>query len=97
MSPIRFSVSKCHAYTVILILLLGVIIPTCSCYTKKKLVCIIIAAPSSYQPSSYSKYIKLNIYLFICSCLMSNAVLIKVYVDYCRGIDIKNLQGEYER
>ena len=94
---IKFLVFEYYAYIVALILLLSIIMPMCSCYTKKKLVCIIIAAPSSYQPSSYSKYIKLNIYLFICSCLMSNAVLIKIYTDYCRGIDTKNLQSEHER
>ena len=38
--------------------------PTYSYYTKKKLVYIIIIAPSGRQPSSYSKYIKLNIYSF---------------------------------
>ena len=35
--------------------------------------------------------------VFICSCLTSNAVLIKVHADYCRGIDTENLQGEYKR
>ena len=63
---IRFLVSKYRAYTVILILSLGVIIPIYFCYIKKKLVYIIIAVPSNYQPSSYFKYIKLNIY-FSCN------------------------------
>ena len=59
---IKSSVSKCCVYIITLILSLGVIIPIYSYYTEKKLVCIIIAAPSGYQPSSYSKYTKLNIY-----------------------------------
>jgi hypothetical protein len=29
--------------------------------------------------------------IIIDSCLTSNAVPIKVYIDYCRNIDIKNL------
>ena len=59
---IRFIASECHAYIVILILLLGVIMPIYFYYAKKKLVYITIAALSSYQPSFYSKCIKLNIY-----------------------------------
>ena len=57
---IRSLVSKCYTYIVILILLLSVIIPLYSCCAKKELVYIIITAPFSHQPSSYSKYIKLN-------------------------------------
>ena len=49
---------KHRAYTVTLILSLGVIMPIYSCYTKKKLVYIAIAAPSSCQPFSCFKYIK---------------------------------------
>ena len=62
MPSIRSLASKHYTYTVTLILSLSVIIPTYSHYTKKKLVYIIIAAPSSHQPSSYSECIKLNIY-----------------------------------
>ena len=58
---IRSLVFKCHTYLVALILLLGVIMPIYSHYAEKKLVYIIIIAFSSYQPSSCSKYIKLNI------------------------------------
>ena len=61
MPPIRSLASECCAYTVILILLLGVIIFMYSCYTEKKLVYITIVAPFSRQPSSCSKYTKLNI------------------------------------
>ena len=41
---IKSLVSKCHAYTITLILLLGVIMPIYSYYTEKKLVYIIIMA-----------------------------------------------------
>ena len=61
---IRSLVSKYYAYIVTLILLLGVIIPTYSHYTEKKLVYITIAAPFSCQPSSCSKCIKANMRLF---------------------------------
>ena len=69
---IRSLVSKCRTYIVTLILLLSVIMPMCSYYTKKKLVCVIIMALFSYQPSSYSKYIKLNIYSSYNVKLVSN-------------------------
>ena len=45
---IRSSASERYAYIVSLILLLGVIMPTYSCYTEKKLMYIVIAAPFSY-------------------------------------------------
>ena len=64
MSFIRFSASKCYACMVTLILLLGVIILIYSYCAKKKLVCVIITALFSYQPSLCSKCIKLNIYSF---------------------------------
>ena len=46
--PVRSLVSKCYIYIVAVILLLGEIMPMYSRYTKKKLVCIIIVAPSGY-------------------------------------------------
>ena len=63
MPPVRSSASKRRAYIVAVILLLSKIMPMCSCYTKKKLVYIIIAAPFSRQPFSCFKCIKSNIYL----------------------------------
>ena len=48
MPPIRSSASKCYVYVVILILLLSVIMPVCSCYTKKGLVYIVIIALSGH-------------------------------------------------
>ena len=60
---IRFLASKRRAYIVAVILLLGEIMPIYSYYAKKKLVCIIIAAPFSCQPSFCFKYTKSNIRL----------------------------------
>ena len=57
---IKSLISKCHAYIVTLILLLGVIMPIYSCCAKKKLVCVIITASFNHQPSSCSKCTKLN-------------------------------------
>ena len=63
MPPIRSLVSKHRAYTVAVILLLGEIMPSYSCYNEKKLVYIIIIAPFSRQLSSCSECTKLNIRL----------------------------------
>ena len=63
MSFVRSLASERCAYIVAVILLLSEIMPTCSYCTEKKLVCIIIAALFSRQPSSYSKYTKLNMRL----------------------------------
>ena len=57
---IRSLASEYHTCIITLILLLSVIMPIYSYYIKKKLVCVVIIAPSNYQPSSYSKYIELN-------------------------------------
>ena len=61
---IKFLVFKHYAYAVAIILLLGEIMPSYSCYKEKKLVYIIIIAPSNCQPFFYIKCTKLNIYLF---------------------------------
>ena len=50
-----------YTYIVILILLTRIIIGPYSRYSKKGLIYIIIVAPSSCQPSSYSKCIIFNI------------------------------------
>ena len=63
MPPIRSLASKRRAYVIAVILLLGEIMPMCSRCAKKKLVCVIIIAPSSRQPSSYIKCTKSNIHL----------------------------------
>ena len=63
MPLIRSLASERRAYAVAVILLLGEIMPSYSYYKEKKLVYIIIVALFSYQPSSYFKYTKSNIYL----------------------------------
>ena len=73
MPPIRSLASKRHTYTVAVILLLGEIMPSYFYYEEKKLVYIIIIAPFSRQPSSYSKCTKLNIYLSCNVKSVSNA------------------------
>ena len=60
---IKSLASKCYAYIVLVILLLGEIIPIYSRCAKKKLVCIIIVAPSSRQPFFCLKCTKLNMRL----------------------------------
>jgi hypothetical protein len=45
MPSVRSLASKCYTYIIAVILLLSEIMPIYSCYTKKKLVYIIIAAP----------------------------------------------------
>ena len=61
---IRSLAFKCYTYIILVIFLLSEIMPIYSRYTKKKLVYIIIIAPSSHQPFFYFKCTKLNIYLF---------------------------------
>ena len=73
---IRSLVSKRTTYyfkLVAVILLLGKIMPTYSYYAEKGLVYIIIIALFSYQPSSYIKYTKLNMYSSCNIHLMFNA------------------------
>ena len=75
MPPIRSSVSKCAARyfkLVAVILLFSKIMPTYFCYMLKGLVCIIIIAPLSCQPSSCAKCTKLNMRLFCNIRLISN-------------------------
>ena len=61
MPLIRFTASKRQTYVVAVILSLSKIIFIYSRYTKKKLVCIVIVALSSYQPSFCAEYTKSNI------------------------------------
>ena len=69
---IRFIASEHHTYIIAVILSLGEIMPIYSRYVLKELVCVIIITPFNYQPSSYSKYIKLNMYLSCNIKLVSN-------------------------
>ena len=64
MPLIRSLASECRAYIIAVILLLGEIIPSYSCYKEKKLVYIAIIVPFNYQPSSCVECTKSNIYLF---------------------------------
>jgi len=50
--PIRSSASDQHNRLVIIILLLSKVMPSCSYYVEKVLVCVTIAALTSCQPSS---------------------------------------------
>ena len=63
MPPIRSSASEHYILLTSSITLNGEIINPYSYCVKKGLVYIIIADPSSYQPSSYSKYTKSNTYM----------------------------------
>ena len=73
MPPVRSLVSKCCTYVIAVILLLGEIMPTYSYYILKGLVYIAIITLLGRQPSSYTKYTKLNIYLSYNIRLVSNA------------------------
>ena len=63
MPSIRSLISERYTHIVVIILSLGEIMPSYSCYKEKKLVYITIIALFSCQPSSYIKCIKLNIRL----------------------------------
>ena len=58
MPPIRSLAFEHYVYIIVTILLLGEIMPIYSYCTKKKLVCVIIAAPFSHQPSLYMECTK---------------------------------------
>ena len=60
MPAVRLTAFKYYTLFISSITLNGEIMSPCSCYIKKGLVCIVIIDPFNYQPSSYSKYTKLN-------------------------------------
>ena len=70
---VRSLASERRAYIVAVILLLGEIIFTYSRCVLKGLVYIVIIALLGCQPSSYTKYTKLNIYSSCDVRLVSNA------------------------
>ena len=70
---IRSLAFKRCTYIIATILLLSEIMPIYSHYTKKKLICVVIAVPFSHQPSFYIKCTKLNIYLSCNIRSVSNA------------------------
>ena len=57
---IRSLASVRYTLLTIFISLDGEIMSPYSCYVKKGLVCVIITAPFSYQPSFYFEYTKAN-------------------------------------
>ena len=82
---------KYYAYIVAVILLLGEIMPSYSCYKEKKLVYIVIIAPFNYQPSFYIKYTKSNIYLF---CNIKSVSNIKyIFIFFCDIYSLSQLLG----
>ena len=83
MPLIRSLVSERYAHVIAVIFLLSKIMPTYLCCVLKGLVYIAIIAPLSYQPSSYTKYTKLNTYSSYNVRLVSNtkcAFLIYFYI-----------------
>jgi len=82
MPSIKFLLSNYCNWLVTTILLLSKVILSCFCCAKKKLVYIIIAALSSYQPTSYTKYIKLNIRLSYNVQSISNAKYTRLIILY---------------
>ena len=79
MPPVRFSASTHHAKLVAVIFPLSEIMPFYSCYKEKKLVYVVIAALTSYQPSSYIKCTKLNMRLSCNIKLVSKAKYIFIF------------------
>ena len=72
MPPIRSFMFKYYTLLTISISLDGEIISPYSCYAKKGLVYITIIDSSSYQPSFYTKYTKLN------TCMLYNVRLVSL-------------------
>jgi hypothetical protein len=88
---IRSLASKHRTRVVAVILLLSEIMPTCSRYMSKRLVCVVIMAPLGYQPSSCAKCTKLNIRSSYdvrsvsnakCICLIRSYILRSLQLSY---------------
>ena len=91
MPPVRSLTSKCRTRVVAVILLLGEIMPIYSRCTEKKLVCIIITAPSSRQPSSCVKYTKSDMCL---SCNIRSVSDAKYILKFlCDILSLSQLLG----
>ena len=91
MPSVRSSVSKRYAYIVAIILLFGKIMPTYFYCVLKGLICITIIALLGCQPSSYTKYTKLNIRL---SCDVRSVFNTK-YACLIRSCVLQSLQLLY--
>ena len=83
---IRSLVSKRRTYVIAVILSLSEIIPSYSYYKEKKLVYIVIIAPSNRQPFFYIKYTKLNICLSYNIRLVSNIKYIFILLSNICGL-----------
>ena len=81
---IRSLLSDYYNRLVTTILSLSKVMPSCSRYAKKKLVCIVIAAPSGRQPSSYAKYTRVNMRLSYNVQSVSNAKYTRFIILYNR-------------
>ena len=79
---VRSLASKRCTCVIAVILLLGKIMPTYSCCVLKGLVYIAIIAPLGCQPSSYTKYTKLNMCLSCNIRLVSNAKCMFLIYSY---------------
>ena len=88
---IRFLASKRRACVIAIILLLGEIMPTYSCYVLKGLVYIVIIAPLGRQPSFYTKCTKLNMRL---SCNIRLVFIVK-YIFLIRSYILRSLRLPY--
>jgi hypothetical protein len=84
--PIRSSLSNYCNQLVTIILLLGEVILSYSCYMEKKLVYIAITSLSGRQPSSYAKCTKLNIRLSCDVRSISNTKYTRPNIYYRRLI-----------
>ena len=82
MPSVRSLAFKRRARVVAVILLLSEIMLTCFRYVLKGLVCIVIIAPLGRQPSSYTKYTKLNMRLSCDVRLVSNAECV-FFMRFC--------------
>jgi len=79
------SIARC-AYTIAVVLSLGEIMPSlCSRCAKEGLVYIALVSPSSWQPSSYLEYTKVNICLSCDVCSVFNT-------KYTRPITLNSLR-----
>ena len=89
MPLVRSLVSKYYTYVVAVIFSLSKIIPTYSCCVLKGLIYIAIIALLDYQPSSYAKCTKLNIYLSCNIRSVSNAkYMFLIYFYILRSLQL---------
>ena len=93
MPPIRSSTLACCFKLVSLVLSLGKIMPTCSCYSEKGLVCIAITAFFSYQSFSYAECTRVNMQLSYNIYLVFNTKCIFILLCYWYLFSSSQLRG----